>query len=273
MVQSSATPAFSAVVLAGERPGGSAFSRSLGLTASVLAPVDGKPSLQRVISALSASECVRSGVVCGPSEDIFRAEPVIGSILQDTAFEWMPQQPGPSLSALAGVDRLDRFPVLLTAGDHALLTPALVDGFCREAAALDVDAAVGVVPWETVRAAFPKSRRTIWRFRGGAFCGGNLFALLNRDGRAAPRFWQRLEADRKHPWRIVRRVGLRPLLGYLLGRFDLDAALDALSAAMGCRVGKVVLDDPRAAVDVDSVADLELAERLVREERRRSRPA
>ena len=43
---------FSAVVLAGERPGGSAFSRGLGLSAGVLAPVDGKPALRRVIEAL-----------------------------------------------------------------------------------------------------------------------------------------------------------------------------------------------------------------------------
>jgi GTP:adenosylcobinamide-phosphate guanylyltransferase len=259
------------VVLAGERPGGSAFSRELGLPAGVLAPVDGKPALRRVIEALGASECVRGGVVCGPSEAIFRAEPVLGEILEGSAFDWMPQQAGPSASALAGVGRLNRFPVLLTAGDHALLTPALVDDFCRRAAALDADAAIGVVPWDRVRTAFPDSRRTVWRFRQEAWCGSNLFALLSERGRAAPRFWQSVEADRKRPWRIARRIGLRPLLGYLLRQSDLDASLEALSKVMGCRLAKITVEEPRAAVDVDSVADRDLAEGLLRDDRRASK--
>jgi hypothetical protein len=49
---------FSAVVLAGERPGGSPLSRALGLEASVLIDVAGKPALQRVIDALSGADQV-----------------------------------------------------------------------------------------------------------------------------------------------------------------------------------------------------------------------
>ena len=46
---------FAAVVLAGERPGGSDFSHELGLPASVLVDVAGKSALARVIEALELS--------------------------------------------------------------------------------------------------------------------------------------------------------------------------------------------------------------------------
>jgi len=66
---------------------------------------------------------------------------------------------------------------------------------------------------------------------------------------------------------MVRRmglgVGLSMLLRYLLGRLTLDSVVDSLSRVMGCRVGCVLIDEPRVAVDVDSVADRDLAEKIL----------
>lgn len=262
--------AFSAVVLAGERPGGSDFSRELGLPASVLVEVAGSTAVGRVLAALESSANIEGGVLCGPSAEVYRDNPIFEELLADTSFSWLGPAMGPSASALKSIDYLDRFPVLLTAADHALLTPELVDDFCRQAAATDADAVVGLVPYELVRAAFPDSKRTVLKFSDGQFCGSNLFALLNPAARAAPAFWSRLEADRKRPWRMARRMGPGLLIRYLFGRLELPDALNAVSAAMGCRVGYVTIDNPRAAVDVDSVADRDLAERIIRSESDRS---
>ena len=92
---------FSAVVLAGERPGGSDFSRELELPASVLADVAGQTALERVIGALRASDCVDGGLLCGPSEGIYRAQPIFDRILEGSGFRWLAPQEGPSASALA----------------------------------------------------------------------------------------------------------------------------------------------------------------------------
>jgi len=253
---------FAAVVLAGERPGGSAFSRELGLAASVLVDVAGKPALARVIDALEASEMVEGGLLCGPAEEIFRDNEEFRQIL--SAFQWTAPESGPSASALAALEQLDRFPVLLTAGDHALLTPDLVDFFCREAVKMDVDVVVGLAPYAIVHAAYPESKRTILKFSDGWYCGTNLFAILNREGKAGPVAWQEVEAQRKRPWRMVRRLGMGLLLRYLFGRLSLDKALESLSGVMGCRTGYVRIEVPRAAVDVDSVADRDLAEKILK---------
>ena len=241
-------PPFNAVVLAGERPGGSAFSQELGLPASVLVDVAGRSALARVISTLTASQRITGGILCGPAEDIYRSQPEFEEILGGSAFHWFAPSTGPSASALAAIREINHFPILLTAGDHALLTPALVDDFCRRAQSLDADVVVGLVPYSLVQQAFPESKRTVLKFSNGQYCGSNLFAVLNQRGEAAPAFWSRLEADRKRPWRMARRIGPAMLFRYLLGQLTLEKGLQSLSAAMGCRVASLLIEDPRAAV-------------------------
>jgi GTP:adenosylcobinamide-phosphate guanylyltransferase len=257
---------FSAIVLAGERPGGSDFSRELGLAASVLVDVDGKSAVARVIEALESSEAVDEGILCGPAEDIYRDSSEFEQILRNSSFSWLAPREGPSASAVAAIEKLEHFPILLTAGDHALLTPGLVDDFCTRALDLEVDIAVGLAPYPVVRAAYPESKRTVLKFSDGDYCGTNLFAVLTPAGKAGPAFWKRLEADRKRPFRMLRRMGIGLLLRYLFGRLTLGSALKSGSKAMGCRVGYVQIDNPRAAVDVDSVADWDLAVKILRHE-------
>jgi len=255
---------FRAVVLAGERPGGSVLSRQLGLAAGVLADVAGKPAVQRVIETLENSSQVDGGILCGPGEEIFRKSPEFGRILDGTGFEWLVPMAGPSASALHAVRSLDHYPVLLTSGDHALLTPDLVNRFCRSAVSVGGDVVAGLVPHAIVQAAFPESQRTVQKYRDGGFCGANLYAILNPAGLAALVFWQAVEAQRKRPWRIAKKLGIGFLLRYLLRRVTLQEAFLRLSAISGCRASYVLLDSPQAAVDVDTLADRDLAERILR---------
>jgi hypothetical protein len=75
--------------------------------------------------------------------------------------------------------------------------------------------------------------------------------------------WSEFEADRKRPWRIVRSGGLGPLLRYLSGRLDIDAAFAFVSERADCRIRWAEIANCNAAVDVDSEADWRLAERIL----------
>lgn len=262
---------FAAVVLAGERPGGNALARHLDLPAAVLAPVGGKPCLERVLDSLGGAAWVGPIAVCGPDARAVAASPALGRLLERAGVCWMAPAEGPAASALAAAgaladDPAGGYPLLVTSGDHGLLESTVVDDFCRRAAALDdrADVVVGLVPHETVARAFPASRRTVLGFADGAFCGSNLFALLGPDGRRALQFWRGVEADRKRPWKIARRLGVTTLLRYLLGRLPVDDAFREISRRAGCRVTWTAVDSARAAVDVDSTADWTLADRLLR---------
>jgi hypothetical protein len=103
----------------------------------------------------------------------------------------------------------------------------------------------------------------VLRFTDGSYCGTNLFAILTPQGKAGPAFWRSLEADRKRPWKMARKIGPGLILKFFLRRLTLDSVLESLSRAMGCKVGCVVIENPRVAVDVDSVADRDLAVRIL----------
>jgi len=262
------TADFRTVILAGERPGGSALSHAFNLSASVMVPVAGKPSLARVIEAIKDSKQASSGIICGPSADVVASDKELSNLLQDSDYEWLAPATGPAASALSALEKLDHFPALLTAGDHALLNGEIVDYFCSRVLSgssngSEYDLVVGFVPYELVRAAWPKTKRTVLKFSNGQFCGSNLFAILNPQGRKALSFWRQAEADRKHPWRIARRFGLLTLLRYLFRRLTLEDTLQSLSKAAGCRIGYVKVNFARAAVDVDSIEDQKLAERIL----------
>lgn len=255
---------FTAVVLAGERPTGSALSQALGLPASVLVDVAGTPSLQRVLEAIVGANQAEAGLVCGPAAAVYHGHEGLRHMVEGRGFQWLAPAPGPCASATRAIEALRRFPVLLTTGDHALLTSGMIDAFCTAALATSGDAAVGLVPHALVQAAFPESRRTVLRFRDGAFCGSNLFAILNARGLHALRFWQAVEADRKRPWKLAQNLGPVFLLRYLARQVSLADALKRLSGLCGCTVTCVQIDSPRAAVDVDTLADRDLADRIIR---------
>lgn len=269
-------PPFKSVVLAGERPGGSAISEAFGVAASVMVSVAGKPSLARVLETITESRQVDGGIICGPTSDAVNKSDELKNLLQHPGFEWLEQSVGPAASAMAALDKLDFYPALLTAGDHALLTAEIVDDFCLSALAAGADSTgniegqrvaydlvIGFVPHALVKAAWPESRRTVTKFSDGHFCGSNLFAVLSPEGRKALAFWRQAEADRKQPWKIARRFGYGALLRYLFRRLSLNDALQAMSNAAGCRIGHVKVEYARAAVDVDTIEDQKLAERIL----------
>jgi hypothetical protein len=258
---------FRSVILAGERPGGSPLSHVFNVSASVMVPVAGEPSLARVMQAIADCSQAAGGVICGPTADAVASNEALQKLLQNPNYSWLEQATGPAASALSALEKLDHFPALLTAGDHALLTAEIVDDFCKQALShsreSNYDLVIGFVPYALVQAAWPESKRTVLKFSNGKFCGSNLFAIIKPEGRRALGFWRQAEADRKHPWRIARRFGFIALFRYLFRRLTLEDALQALSKTAGCRIGYVEVGFARAAVDVDSVEDQKLAEQIL----------
>ncbi|MGE0625198.1 MAG: NTP transferase domain-containing protein [Pseudomonadales bacterium] len=252
-----------AIVLAGERPGGNALAQAFDLPSSVLVEVAGHACIIRAISALVDSRTVDGGVISGPDPATRATSPVIRAVLENTSFSWLPPENGPAESALAALAPVGGAPVLLTAADHALLTPEIVDNFVNLALVSEADFVVGFVPYTIVQKAFPESRRTILKFSDGQYCGSNLFMIRTAEGASLLRFWRDIQQHRKKPWRMAKAIGPGVLLAYLAGRLPLKTALETISDRCGCRVGYVEILNARAAVDVDSVADHALAERVL----------
>ncbi|HVJ00110.1 MAG TPA: nucleotidyltransferase family protein [Sphingomonas sp.] len=245
---------FNALVLAGSRGGPDPLAVYAGVADKALIEIAGETMLARVIAALRAAGADRIGVSA--------SSPAVIAAARALGVEVVPAAPGPSQSAAAGLAALGT-PLLLTTADHALLRPEWVRAFL-EGVPEDADVAVLLARREAIEAAAPGTRRTYLRFADGDWSGCNLFHFANPRAAAAIALWQRVEADRKRPWRIVRRLGPGLLLRYLTGRLTLADAMAHLGARAGVTARVVSAKDGHAAIDVDKPADLDLVRQLVR---------
>ncbi|CAN7216665.1 nucleotidyltransferase family protein [Phenylobacterium sp. LjRoot225] len=241
-----------ALVLAGARPGRDPVADYAGVSHKGLIPLAGRPLLERVVAAVSAAGIGRIAVSASNLE--------VAALAARLGAEVLPAETGPSLSALRGVEALGT-PVLLTTSDHALLESEWITRFLADAPAADV--CVLLARRGVVEAAAPGTKRTYLTFADGEWSGCNLFLVRSARGLAAIQLWRSIEADRKRPWRIIRKLGPVTLLRYLAGRLTLVEALQRLSRLCGAEVAAVPSPFGLAAVDVDKPADLDLVRRLV----------
>jgi GTP:adenosylcobinamide-phosphate guanylyltransferase len=241
------------------------MSHAAGVSHKALIPIAGVAMLARVLRTLRATHCVSRVVVCGIQAEALAGVPELADRVADRSLTLIEGRPTPSASVLHALEQIPApLPLLVTTADHPMLTPGMVEEFCGGAAAPDTDVALGLVSAARVRRAFPESKRTYLRFRDGAYCGCNLFAFLTPQGQRAAAAWREIEQHRKRPWRMVRALGFGVLLRFVLGRLALDEVVALASDKMDARVRAVLITDPKAAVDVDTAADLALVETLLR---------
>lgn len=248
---------YTAVVLAGSRPGIDPFAQGLGTDLKALIPVAGEPMLRRPVRALLASECIDRVLVLGQDPDRLREV-----LPEDLRIEVRASGPtiATTLRALCDNPTTD-WPLLITTADHALLEPAMVEEIC--AAAEGVDVAIGVVERRSLLRRLPDTRRTWIRLRGGAYTGANLFALRSAAVASAIELWRAVEQDRKKGWRIISAIGLGTLAGAALRLLSLNAVLARAGKRLGLTLKAVRLDNPLAGVDIDKPEDHALVEAIL----------
>lgn len=251
---------YTAIVLAGSRPGRDAFAEQYGTDLKALVPVAGEPMVRRPVRALLASKSIGKLIV-------LTQEPKrIAAALPDDKRLSVRASGATIASTMLDLcfDKKTQWPLLVTTADHALLDSATIDEFCI--AAEGADLAVGVVEKTVLMRRFPAAKRTWLSFRGGAYTGANLFALNSPKAAAAIELWRVVEQDRKKGWRIGALVGPVVLLGAALRLITIDGALARLGRRLGLSVKAVRLSNPLAGVDVDKVEDHVLAEAVLKGE-------
>lgn len=248
---------FTAIVLAADRISEeNEVARACKVPAKVLAQVGGVPMIFRVLAALEESTQVDSPVLVA-SPAVFEA--VRGRF----SVEWLPPEPSITESVQKAFAQISQnAPVLVTSGDNALLRGEVVDAFI-EGIPKTADLAVGLVSYRAVKTRFPETRRTTLNLSDGPFCSCNLYAFLTPKGQEMVEFWRAVERDRKRPWKYVGHFDLKGLALYLMGRLSSEEARKRIQEKFGVDVAFIVLPYPEMAIDVDTVADLRLADQIL----------
>jgi CTP:molybdopterin cytidylyltransferase MocA len=252
---------FTALVLAGSRGAADPVASAAGLPHKALVPVAGRPMLLRVVDTLRQCPEVGRIVLCLEDALLLERLPELAGPVSAGEIATVPAARSPARSVLAALEQIpEPLPLLVATADHPLLTPAMVRHFLAHLGS--ADAAAAVASESVIATAYPETRRTYIRLKGGAYSGCNLFAFTAADAAAAARFWTRVERYRKQPWRLFAAAGPRTLLAFLLGRLDLAAAVERLSAMLGVRLRVVTMPFAEAAIDVDKPSDLALVEKI-----------
>ncbi len=254
---------FTAIVLAGDRVSDDPVARAAGVPCKALVPVGGVPMVLRVLGALAEAEEIGDRVLCGPAWHAVEANDELHDLSASGQVKWIETRATPSSSVYAAMQSLPQErPILLVTADHALLHARLVDYFCSEARARDADVVVGLAAYDLVAATYPEMRRTVLKFRDGGICGCNLYAFLTARGRCLVEFWGQVEGLRKKPIQLISKLGWVPALGFFFGWLSLRQALARLSQRLDISIKVVMLPFPEAALDVDTVSDWDLAQRI-----------
>lgn len=236
------------------------MARACGVSHKCLLPVYGISMLERVAGALRASHLIHAIAVSIESATAAPASLTAGN----PKLTFIPSQNTAPLSAIAAIKNNMAFPILITTGDHPLLTAEMIAYFCAQAERNGADFSAGLARAEVILAAYPQAIRTFFRFGRDRVSGCNLFAICNEKGLRILEKWQYLEAVRKKPWRLAAAFGPVALVQFLLGWLSLDDAFAIVSRRLGVTAKPVLLPFAEAAIDVDKPSDLELAEAILK---------
>lgn len=252
---------WTAIILAGRRPGEDGFAAAHGVAAKALIEVGGEPMLGRVVRTLLDCPEIGPIVILGQEAD----ELMAGRL------SWLADHPrvtgsrsgdgiSTSLGAVVGTEAAP-YPVLVTTADHALLRPEFVSAFL--AGAEGADGAFAVVDRWTVEGAYPETKRTWIKFADGHYSGANLFAFRTARSRSVTDFWAGVEHQRKRPLKLLARFGPEFFLRTITRTISMREAAALAGRRIGLDLRAVPLPFAEAAIDVDKQSDLELVERIL----------
>ncbi len=255
-----------AVILAAGRGPDDPMAKAFGIAHKCALPIAGKPMLAWVIEALSGTAIAKPYQV---SIDDQNAAVIAAGGIASHIHVLKSGNSAPT-SAIAAILEIGTYPVLITTGDHPLLTPPMIRHFLATAETSGADVLAGLATRETIAASYPQTKRTYFNLGGTRVSGCNLFAVMNAKGLRMLEAWQELEKNRKKPWKLVAAFGLAPLFHFVAGTLTPERAFGLMSKKLDIKVAPVFMPFAEAAIDVDKPSDHQLAEQILQ---RRLAPA
>ena len=248
---------WTAIVLAGSRPGRDPFAEQFGAELKALIPIAGEPMVCRPVRALLETKKVGKILVLSQSTG------PIAAVLPTSHRIKVHEAQGTIAETIENLilKRTAQFPIIVTTADHALLDGQMIAEFINSAAGADI--AVGVAERRSLIERLPQSKRTWIPFRGGAYSGANLFAFGSIKALAAIEQWRSVEQDRKKGWRVLSALGPAAVLGALLRMRTIEQTATTIARRLGMTARVVVLSNPLAAVDVDKPVDHAIVEAIL----------
>ncbi|HHX87733.1 MAG TPA: NTP transferase domain-containing protein [Firmicutes bacterium] len=246
---------FEAVVLAGGEKNDPLALRE-ELLSKMFIPVQGRPLVGYILSALAGCPSIRKIIVVGPEKELNQLQ------FQGYSFTVVPEKGSMLDNAAAGLREVDQDNLcLLTTGDIPLANADMVESFIALCDPYEDDFYYPVITRQSCRQRFPQTRRTCVRLKEGSFTGGNL-AMIRPSWFNRSR--DRLETFityRKHPLKLFRIMPFWFIIKFIFGRLSVADLEEYLSRILQLRARAVFCPFAELATDVDKESDLEVVNR------------
>jgi GTP:adenosylcobinamide-phosphate guanylyltransferase len=253
-----------AILLAGSRPGVDPLAVATGVPYKAMVPIAGRAMVDHVARTLLAHPRVGTVFVLVQDPAIFAAHEATAWLAGNPGVRVLTSGSGISQSLLDLIDGDGvKLPALVTTADNVLLTAAMIDDFLTVAAGADI--AVAMVERGVLLPAYPQSRRTWLKFRGGWWSGANLFWLGDMRARAVIAFWRSVEQDRKKGWRVLAAFGPILLIASALRLLSIKQGMKLAGRRFGVNAWPVPMSQPEACIDADKPDDVVLIESILAE--------
>lgn len=243
-----------AIVLAG------GDGEALGLTDSVKGffVIAGKPMLEWVVDALSEAKAIRRIVVVVPDGSHLSAN------VRKKLFAIAESDGSFSENMVAGIDatQSDRHIIGVT-GDIPTLSPEAIDDFIAKTFERNADFSYPLISKETMEQQFPGSVRTFVKVKGGSFTGGNMMVGSPELAKKIREIMQTLFETRKSPLKMAKVVGAKFAVKLATGNLVVSEVEDKMAEIFGGPCAAIYTDFASIGADVDKLADVAVAERVL----------
>jgi len=246
-----------AIVLAGGKSTDDPLSAMTGGGLKSMLSIAGKPMVQWVLDAISASKLIDTVVVIGIED---------ASLLQcSKPLITLPDEGTLIGNIQRGSQKLDEVHpeethVVSFSADIPAITPAIIDHLVSIYQKAEVDIYYGVVARAVMEKRFPGSKRTYIKVKKEEVCGGDLNSFSKRAVLQPDALWKELIKARKNPLKQAAMIGIGSLLLLVLGIIDLDQVAARVCKRMGITGRAVRVPFAEVGMDVDKPFQFEMVQ-------------
>ena len=230
------------------------YSDTLGHSKAML-DIAGKPMIQWVLDALSASDRIENIIILGMNEK--------NGLVTSKPTWYLPNEGRMLANIVAGFQKATELNpqteyVLIVSSDIPALTGEMVDWLVEQIETAPADIYYGVVPRAVMEKRFPNSRRTWTHLKDMEVCGADINAAHVSMATEHLEMWEELIGRRKSPLKQAAAIGFGILFLTILRQLTLDDLVRRVSERIGIRARAIIWPWAEAGMDVDKPHQLEI---------------
>jgi len=245
-----------AIVTAGgvPQPGEPLYEYTQGSSKALL-DVSGKPMIQWVLDALTATSTIDRVLIMGLPADSEISCPKLVS--------YLPSQGDMVANIRAGISELLRINpqaqhVLLASSDIPCITSEMVDWVVKTTMQTDEDAYYNVISRQVMEKRFPTSNRSYIKLKDVEVCGADMNVVATRLVTTNDEIWIKLVSARKNALKQAALLGFDTLFLLLLHAITMEAAVKKVTKRLNITGRAILCPYAEVGMDIDKPHQLEI---------------